>query len=200
MITGRMNERTTREAVAMFAGSIALLAAGLYFIFGRYEPAITAAYARSEMLYAKTVSNERALAQAGHLRRLEQNAQADIARVSKRDAPAIATADFITLLHASAQAFGTRVLAIEPGLADRSGPTSHARPLTAVPLTIKLQGSFKRLLRFVSNLPHHHTLVRILDTQFALSGVKHDSHSEPLLDAVLHVELYRVGAIPGNRS
>jgi Tfp pilus assembly protein PilO len=98
------------------------------------------------------------------------------------------------MLHSSAMAFDTSVVEVQPGAAQNSGAELQANALT-----IRVNGKFRNILRFVENLSHHSTLINVSDTEMALANGTERDAEEPRLDATIHATLYRL-QLQGHRE
>jgi hypothetical protein len=182
-----MRFRPGDEVRALWILAAAVLFGGSFYVQTRYQTAISASVDRTEWLYRQTVAGTRLVRQASHLRAVEQQAQSDLSRVSRNASLSDATANLLAMLHDSARAFDTRVVGVEPGTAQ-----SGSSELQASPLTIRVNGKFRNILRFVENLSHHATLISVSDTEMALANGSEPDAAEPHLEATIHATLYRL--------
>jgi len=173
------------RAVWMLAGGI--LVAGWFFVHDRFETAILQSRSRTDLLYRQTVANSEIVRQASMLREVQRRAETDLAQVSRDASPSATTARLLQMLHDSASSLGSQILSVEPG-----APQPGGAALQATQLTIRIRGRFQNVLRFVEDLSHHGTLVRVSDTEMVPAHAERLQGSEPRLDATIHAILYRL--------
>lgn len=193
----RIRMRTGDDVRAVWL-LVALLAAGGTYVFQtRYQAAIARAHERTEKLYAQVTADVRIVRQARRFRQVQRRAEQDLSHLSYGRSFSAATVEFLSSLERSGKAFSTRVLAVEPAAAAHeaganSGPGKPAPPLDAIAVTIRVRGRFARVLRFVEDLSHHATPVRVWDTEITLAGERAFSKGQPEVDATIHATIYRV--------
>lgn len=186
-----MRFRASDDVRALWLLAIGVLLCGSVCVQLRFQTAIRAAHDRTELLYRQTVADTRIIGQASSLHRIQAQAERDLARVSREPSLSAVTANLLDTLHGSATAFHTTVLELQPAQAQAA-----AQELQAVPITIRVRGRFRNILQFVEDLSHHATLVRVSDTEMAVSNDAGPSEAEPRLDATIHATLYRLTMPP----
>lgn len=186
--------RGCSEVRVLWMLTIAAFAGGSFLVHTRYEPAIAAAYDRTETLYSETAADTRIVREARSLRAIRDRAEADLARVSHEASLSETTADLLSTLHVSARRFHTRVIELQPAAA----PSSNGA-LQEAALTIRVQGTFGNILSFVADLSRHSTLMSVSDTSLGLAAAAVHSGAEPALDATIHATLYRL-TMPGEKG
>lgn len=193
--------RSGDDARALWFSALLTFVLGCYLIETKYQRAIAGAHGTTEALYNQTVANERTVAQASSLRRLQQRALTDLRQISV-DRPLWATtAQLLVTLENSAGKYDVAVVGVEPGQAQASSPTAEPngaaqrtstdRWLLQTDVGIRVRGRFRNVLRFIENLSHERTLIRAGDTELALARAG-DRSDEPVLAATIHATLYRV--------
>lgn len=176
-----------------------LLFGGLFAVETRYQAAISASYDHAETLYRETVADNRLIGEAAVLSRIQNRAEGDLMRISHDATLSANTANLLSMLHASAQRFGTKIMAVQPG-ADPEETADESEPaLQPSSLTIRIRGTFRDLLSFVEDLSHHATLLSVSDTEMSLANGDAASAQEPRLDATVHATLYRL-RLPSDRG
>ncbi len=186
-----MRFRSGDEVRALWLLAIGVLLCGSVYVQLRYQTAIGAAHNRTELLYRETVADTRIAGEAGSLDRIQARAERDLSRLPQEPSLSAATANLLDTLHGSANAFGTTVLELQP-----SQSQAATQGLQAVPITIHVRGKFRNILTFVEDLSHHATLIRVSDTEMAVSNDASSSDAEPRLDATIHATLYRLRMPP----
>jgi hypothetical protein len=191
----RFERRTGDDVRAAWLLAVIIVGYGAYFIGTHYERAIAQAHDVTESLYRRTVANERIIQEAGMLSRVQSTTLNDLRRVSHETSLSLTTAELVATLDRSGSAFRTRVTELEPAPMQSSlaiaKPSVADTALSATEITIKARGQFRNLIRFVEDLSHHRTLLRISDTQLAIAARGDDTRS-PNLDAIIHATLYRL--------
>lgn len=172
---------------ALWLAAAAILLGGILFAHARYEPAREASVSRTEWLYRETVADTRLVREASHLHALERQARSDLSRISREPSLAAATANLLATLDRSARTFDTPVVEVQPGITPAT-----PEELQATPLTIRINGRFRNILRFLADLSRHSTLVSVSDTELALANGTQPEALEPRLDATIHATLYRL--------
>lgn len=176
-----------------------VLLGGSFYVQTRYQAAISASYERSETLYRETVADNRIIGESAVLSRIEERAESDLMRVSHDTTLSASTANLLATLHASAERFRTRIVAIQPGT-DPENVAHESNPaLQSSALTIRLRGTFRDVLSFVEDLSHHATLLNVSDTEMSLASGDVTNGGEPALDATVHATLYRL-YLPSDRG
>lgn len=197
-----MRLRAGDDIRAVWLLAFCILVGGSYYVQTRCQTAIGASHDRTEALYRRTVADARIIRQSVRLRRIQTRAIADLTQVSRDTSLSGTTAQLLSILHASAQTFHTRILELQPGNAQAAEPQNDdnlaGKALRATSLTIRVQGKFRNILGFVEDLSHHATLVNVSDTEMALA-TDESGEGEPRLDATIHATLYRL-AMPDDKE
>lgn len=176
--------KTVRVAWALLA--VLLFWSG-YFIETRYESAIERSKANMELLYRRTVANERAVADATLLHGAEEAAERDLAHISRSTSAPLATASLLAILHDSARQYRVTVRDVEPGRSLADGA------LQSTDLTLHVRGGFSDIVRFIAALSQRSQPVRVSRTELALASQAAPTR-RPYLDATIHAVLYRVAS------
>jgi Tfp pilus assembly protein PilO len=179
--------RAGDDVRALWLLAAAIVLGGMAFLHARYENAISASFARTESLYRETAATARLIRQAPRLETLYRQARGDLSRVSREVSLPAATANLLATLYASSRTLHTQVVDVEPGVTPNTPDE-----LQATPLTIRVSGTFRNILRFVEDLSEHATLVSVSDTELALASGSQRAAIEPQLDATIHATLYRL--------
>jgi Tfp pilus assembly protein PilO len=182
----------------LWVAAVVIVCVGFFYVNARYQSEIGRSHERAETLYRQTVSDERVLRDAASLRATQERALNDLRHIAKDASLSATTADLLATLHGSASQFGTHVVQLQPGGAeaepapvDKSADVPSTS-LQATAFTIRIQGRFRSIVRFIEDLSHHATLINVASTEIALSnGVDHHG-PEPMLDATIHATLYRL--------
>jgi Tfp pilus assembly protein PilO len=186
-----MRFRPGDDVRVLWIAALVVLFGGLFYVQTRYETAISASLDRTGLLYRQTVADMRLVHQASHLRKIEREARIDLSHIARTASLSDATADLLTTLNGSAGKFDAHVVGVQP----ESGQSS-ADGLQANPVTIRVNGKFRNILRFVEDLSHHATLIDVSDTEMALANAGDRDAAEPHLDATIHATLYRLQRDP----
>lgn len=182
-----LRSRTGNGVRAVWLFAALVLCAGSFSIRSHYQRAISASEDRTESLYRQTVADTRIVQQSGRLHAIERQALDDLTRVSHDTSISASTANLLGTLQQSARTYDTRIEELQPQSAQM-----ETEDLRATPLNIRVSGTFKNILAFVEDLSHHATLIRVTDTEIAVtSGAQRDA-AQPHLDATIHATLYRL--------
>jgi Tfp pilus assembly protein PilO len=174
---------------AIWLLAVAVLVCGSVSVQMRYQAAIRSARDRTEALYHRTLADMRLVHEAGDLREIQSRAERDLARISQDQSLSATTADLLDTLHGSARAFDSTVLALQPSPSQAATP---GNALQATPITMRVRGRFRNILRLVEDLSHHATLISVTDTEMSLANDASANDAEPRLDATIHATLYRL--------
>ncbi len=175
--------------------AVGVLLVGYYCVDFRYQRAIGLIGQQTQVLFEKTAANERIVSQAVRLRLEQQRVDTDMARLSKDQSEAAVTAAFLTSLQRIGNRSHTQILAVEPARSNSSlaaaGSIAHDS-LVGIPVSIRANGQFGDLLRFVEGLSHLGILLAVSDTQLSVSAGIGTRAQTPALDATIHATLYRI--------
>lgn len=186
--------RAGSDVRALWLFALVTIAAGSFAIARSYETKIAQSRARSEAAYQRTLENERVVHLAGELRASESVAAVDLRRLSRDTRTAQSTADLLSMLQRKAAQFGASVQGVEPSapMGDGGVPQHLDSRLLETPVTLRVHGTFRGILRFVEQLSQERTLVGVQDVQLSLAGESPNAAGTPQLDAIVHAGLYRL--------
>lgn len=205
-MTKRVSLSQNGQVRALWLLAALILTAGLARVEVAYGAAIRTSQAEAQGLYARISADERTLSERAALARAERAANADLERLAKDVPLAISTAGLLETLERNAAVAGVTVEGVEPQAAQAvavpasqsAAPVNAGGPrLLQTDILIRVSGRFGNLLRFIEALSHNRTLIRVSQTDVALStasGVQ--SGAPPALDATVHATLYRLYVHP----
>lgn len=183
------------DSGVLWLAALLILLAGTYVVESRYQSAIAQSEARSDFLYARTISNERTVEEAPSLRKLQTTVEADLRSLSRGLPQSLTTAGLLTMLQTTGGIHHVAIVAVQP---DEVQPATVAQPALSVEpwlrptaVTIKLHGTFRDLLYFVEAVSRGRTLLEIDDAQIAVDPIETPS-AKTDLDADIHTTLYRL--------
>ncbi|HZT11828.1 MAG TPA: hypothetical protein VFA29_03450, partial [Candidatus Baltobacteraceae bacterium] len=136
----------------------------------------------------------------------EHRAEADLTRLAKDVPMSVSTAGMLQTLERNAAIAGVAIEGVEPQPAQPAAVPAAGNAVSA-PATgprlvqddvlIRVSGRFRDLLRFVAALSHNRILIRVAQTDVALSTAAGTQPAgEPRLDAAVHATLYRLFVRP----
>ena len=197
-----MRLKRTLDGPLLWIAAAAVLICGCWLVDDRYEQAIQSSNSRTQILYARTLANERTIREASSLRRIQRVAETDLHRIARNLSRSITTARLLLVLENSAAAHHAIIVGVEPQQTAaippfESSPLANGR-LPHDDVIIRLQGKFADILRFVASLSRQPTLVGVGDTELALTQPA-DSAVNPTLDATIKATLYRL-ALPAGEE
>ncbi|MDQ2680520.1 MAG: hypothetical protein M3Y21_05795 [Candidatus Eremiobacteraeota bacterium] len=164
------------------------IAAGLCVVLGyagvvvRYETAIAGALGRSQQLYERSGSAERAIRNAVRLHAAAVAVHRDLRAVGSGG-----LANLLALLEVSGARFHLRVVRVIP-----QAPSAARTILTEQPIEIGVEGSFRGILQFLDQLTRQDVLLSVDDEKLSLKRRPDASDRSPKLEATIHVRLYAV--------
>ncbi len=182
------------DAGALWLTAFIIFLGGSYVVETQCREAIGQSAARSQALYERTVSNERTIAEAPSLRRLQATVEGDVRHLSRDVSLSITTAQLLAMLQSTASIHHVEVIAVEPEQsrlpAISPAPQTDETPwLEPEPVTVRVRGGFRDLLYFIEAISRQRTLLEIDDAQVQMDPAQSEAGS---LDADVHTTLYRL--------
>lgn len=177
MLLARRPGDAARSLWVVAAG---ILIAGYLLINHRYESSIRASLAHSAQLAREIAAERAAIDRTAIYKRLETRARRDLRHLVQRPQP-FATAATLQEVALLARRFGIGINSI--ATENRPATAKDKSQPSAVPLVMRLHGTFPSLLSFIQALPRQGTPVAIDDI---------DLQAQAQLVATVHATLYRI--------
>jgi hypothetical protein len=140
----------------------------------------------AEELYRQAITEESVVRRAVPLRIVQARVENDIARLAGETSGGAVTAAALGVLSDDARRFAIDVRNITP--VDPSATPAPRDALIAMPVTLGVRGHFRNVIALLSDLPRHNVLIGVDDVALTARG----SSSSPLLDATVHLTIYRL--------
>jgi Tfp pilus assembly protein PilO len=160
---------------------------GYLVVYAPNERVASGDVRRAQALYQEARGDNEELEEAAAIAAARRRVDADVRYLAGRSSQSAATVDALRILDEDSRRFGISVLSISPQAA-QTAPAGPEKLLEDVPVSVGIQGRFRDLVAFVSDLPRHEALI-------AVNGVDlqaHDRSGAPLLDGSLRLTLYRL--------